>query len=295
MIALVQTIITGVLVGSLFGLFSSGFALSFGITRVVNFSHGDFVTLGMYASLMLLLGFGVHPLLSIVLVTPLMFLLGMLVYRVVIEQTLKRRMERPEDAQHAQMVITLALSILIENMLLLAFGSATRTMNGVFAGDVNLGPLYANKAQLAAFFISTVCFGILWFVLTRTSFGKTMRATVDDRDMATMIGIDTRAVYAVSFGIGIALAGIAGIVLATFYPVAPLTGSTLIIIAFVTVVLGGLGNVVGAFIGGLTVGIVQQLTATYVALDLQNVGIFVVFILILILRPQGLFGRRIAA
>jgi branched-chain amino acid transport system permease protein len=127
-------------------------------------------------------------------------------------------------------------------------------------------------------------------------YGKAIRATVDDRDMASMVGVDPNKVYAVSFSVGIMLTGVAGCVLATYYPVTPTTGAGFLIIAFVTVVMGGLGNVVGAFVAGLLVGIIQQVTAIYVAVDLQDVGLFLVFVLVLVLRPQGILsGRRASA
>ena len=136
-------------------------------------------------------------------------------------------------------------------------------------------------------------FLILYYALQRTLYGKAIRATVDDRDMAAMVGIDPDRVYAVSFSVGIMLTGVAGCVLATYYPVTPTTGGSFLIIAFVTVVMGGLGNVVGAFVAGLLVGVIQQVTAIYVAVDLQDVGLFLAFVLVLVFRPQGILaGRR---
>lgn len=289
-----QAVITGIFLGGLYGLISCGLSLIFGITQIVNFAHGDFVTLGMYGTFIAFSVFGLHPLLSLPLVAILMFLVGLLVYAVFILRTLNQETARPDDTHIAQIVITLALGIMIQNALLLTFSPSQRSVTGVFEGLYSVGGLSINKAQLIAFFIAALCFAALYSFLNYTSFGKATQASVDDRNMAVMVGIDTRRIYAFSFGVGIVLAAIAGAILVTYYPVTPTTGASFLAIAFVTVVLGGLGNVVGAFLAGLIIGVIQQLTATYLAIVLQDVGLFVLFILILLLRPNGLLGRRVA-
>ncbi len=290
-----QAVITGIFLGGLYGLLSCGLSLIFGITQIVNFAHGDFVTLGMYGTFIAFTWLGLHPLLSLPLIAILMFLVGIVVYGVFIVRTLNQETARPEDTHIAQIVITLALGILIQNALLLTFSPSQRSVSDVLTGVYSVGGLTVGKAQLTAFFIAAICFAALYAFLNYTSFGKATQASVDDQNMAIMVGIDTRRIYAFSFGLGIALAAIAGAILVTYYPVTPTTGASFLAIAFVTVVLGGLGNVVGAFLAGLIIGVIQQLTATYVAIDLQDVGLFVLFILILLLRPNGLLGRRVAA
>lgn len=292
---LLQTVTTGIFLGGLYGLISSGLSLIFGITRIVNFAHGDFVTLGMYGTFVAFASFGLHPLLSLPLVAVLMFGVGILVYGLFIVRTMNQKTDRPDDTHISQIVITLALGILIENALLLVFSPGQRSVTGVLTGFYSVGGISINKAQLFAFVIAALCFAALYAFLNYTSFGRATQAAVDDEDMAVMVGIDTRRIYAVSFGLGISLAAVAGAILVTYYPVTPTTGASFLAIAFVTVVLGGLGNVVGAFLAGLIIGVIQQLTATYVAIDLQNVGLFVLFILILLLRPNGLMGRKVAA
>ncbi len=290
-----QAVTTGIFLGGLYGLISSGLSLIFGITRIVNFAHGDFVTLGMYGTFVAFASFGLHPLLSLPLVAVLMFGVGLLVYGLFIVRTMNQKTDRPDDTHISQIVITLALGILIENALLLTFSPGQRSVTGVLGGFYSVGGISINKAQLFAFVIAALCFAALYAFLNYTSFGRATQAAVDDDDMAVMVGIDTRRIYAVSFGLGISLAAVAGAILVTYYPVTPTTGASFLAIAFVTVVLGGLGNVVGAFLAGLIIGVIQQLTATYVAIDLQNVGLFVLFILILLLRPNGLMGRKVAA
>jgi branched-chain amino acid transport system permease protein len=292
---LIQALVAGILIGGLYGLFSSGLSLIFGVTKVVNFAHGDFVTLGMYGAIIAMSVFSLDPLFSLIPVALIMFALGSVLYWLVIRRTLTQKTVRPDDAHHSQMIITLSLSILIQNTLMVVFSPASRSVNSLLEGTWNLGGIYVNKAQFVSFLIAVLCFGLLYYLVTYTSIGKSVTATVDDSSMATMVGINTNKIYSICFSIGIALAANAGVILVTYYPATPVTGSTFIIIAFVTVVLGGLGNIVGAFLAGLILGVVQQLTATYVAIDLQNLGIFVVFILILLLRPQGLFGKKVVS
>lgn len=292
MTSFLQTLASGVLVGGLYGLFSSGLTLIFGITRVINFAHGDFVTLGMFGAVLLFTSLGLSPLLGIVPVAVVSFALGAIVYKLVVRRTLSIRGISAVDAQHGQLVLTLAVSILISNLLLMAFGPSPRAVQGVLPAVYDVFGVFIAQARLVSFGIALAVFLVLYHLLQRTLYGKAIRATVDDRDMAAMVGIDPNKVYAVSFSVGIMLTGVAGCVLATYYPVTPTTGANFLIIAFVTVVMGGLGNVVGAFVAGLLVGVIQQLTAIYVAVDLQDVGLFLVFVLVLVLRPQGILAGR---
>lgn len=292
MSTLLQTLASGILVGGLYGLFSSGLTLIFGITRVINFAHGDFVTIGMFGAVLLFTSLGISPLLSIVPVAIVSFILGALVYKVIVRRTLSIKGISAIDAQHGQLVLTLAVSILITNGLLMAFGPSPRAVTGVLPDVYDVFGVFIAQSRLVSFAIALVAFLLLYHALMRTMFGKAIRATVDDRDMASMVGIDPDRVYAVSFSVGIMLTGIAGCVLATYYPVTPTTGGGFLIIAFVTVVMGGLGNVVGAFLAGLLVGVIQQMTAIYVAVDMQNVGLFLAFVLVLVFRPQGILGGR---
>lgn len=292
MSTLLQTLASGILVGGLYGLFSSGLTLIFGITRVINFAHGDFVTIGMFGAVLLFTSLGISPLLSIVPVAIVSFILGALVYKVIVRRTLSIKGISVIDAQHGQLVLTLAVSILITNGLLMAFGPSPRAVTGVLPDVYDVFGVFIAQSRLVSFAIALVAFLLLYYALMRTMYGKAIRATVDDRDMASMVGIDPDRVYAVSFSVGIMLTGIAGCVLATYYPVTPTTGGGFLIIAFVTVVMGGLGNVVGAFLAGLLVGVIQQMTAIYVAVDMQNVGLFLAFVLVLVFRPQGILGGR---
>jgi len=290
---LVQTLVSGILVGGLYGLFSSGLTLIFGITRVINFAHGDFVTLGMYGAVLLFASLGLSPLIGIIPVAILSFLIGAIVYRVIVRRTLSVKGISAIDAQHGQLVLTLAVSILISNLLLMFFGPSPRAVQGVLPAVYEVFGVYIQQARLVSFLIALVVFLLLYIALQRTLYGKAIRATVDDRDMASMVGIDPNKVYAVSFSVGIMLTGIAGCVLATYYPVTPTTGAGFLIIAFVTVVMGGLGNIVGAFVAGLLVGIAVSMTSL-IAPEMAQIVMFALMALILLIRPQGLIVRKAA-
>lgn len=287
---LIETLVTGVLIGAVFSLFSSGLTIIFGITRVVNFAHGDFVTLGMYGVLIAYSVFHLPIYLSIPVIFVAAFGLGVLIYNVLISRTFRYR-QTVAEREHSQMVITLALSILIVNGILAIAGpnpQAVHTLQGVFTVDGITIP----ESQLVAFGCALLTFVLLYLVTKYTRFGRAVAATVDDREMASVFGVNTGRVFAIAFGTGIALAGLAGAVLATYYTITPDTGETFLVIAFITVVLGGLGNVAGTALAGFLVAIVQQVTASYINLDLQNAGIFIVFIVALAIRPSGLFASR---
>ncbi|PRZ42311.1 amino acid/amide ABC transporter membrane protein 1 (HAAT family) [Antricoccus suffuscus] len=289
---LIQTLMSGILVGGLYGVFSSGLTLIFGITRVINFAHGDFVTLGMFGAVLLFTSLGINPLISIIPVAIGTFIIGALIYSVIIRRTLVVKGITAIDAQHGQLVLTLAVSILISNSLLMLFGPSSRSVSGFLGHSYNIAGIYLSEARLVSFIVAVVLFLLLYLALQRTLYGKAIRATVDDRDMASMVGINPNRVFLLSFSVGTMLTGIAGCVLAMYYPVTPTTGQQFLVIAFVTVVMGGLGDIVGAFVAGIVVGIIQQLTAVYVAIDLQNAGLFVAFVLILVFRPQGILSRK---
>ena len=284
-------LVAGILVGSLYGLFSSGLTLIFGITRIINFAHGDFVTVGMYAAIVVSTTFGIAPLYMALPIGVVMMGAGMVLYRTILYRTVAKSSLSAHEAQGSQMVLTLALSIIVVNGLLAIFGPDARTANSSLTHVYQVGGIYVSEARIVAFVLSVVIFIVLKLVITRTTFGRAVRATVDDREMATMLGVNTERVYTIAFGIGVLLAGLTGAILASYYTVTPATGENFLILGFVTVVLGGLGNIQGAFIAGIVIGVAEQLTATYVALDLQDVGIFVVFIAALLMRSSGTLSR----
>lgn len=286
---LLQGVLSGILLGGVYGLISMGLAMIFGVLRIVNFAHGDFVTLAMYLAFFLIVAGHLNPYLTLLITVPGLFVFGF---------ALERTLIRPSVGQPEvnQLVLTAAISLLLQNIVLLAFSPTARSVPNQFASTViPLGPVFANLAQLIGFVIAVVTTVLLSVGLRRLEAGRALRATVEDPQMAQMLGINTERVQVVAFALGAALTGIAGTVLITYYPVTPTIGLGFLVVAFVSVVMGGMTSLTGTFLSGLVVGVVQQVTASLGASQIQNLTVFVVFILLLLVRPQGLFARRARA
>jgi branched-chain amino acid transport system permease protein len=289
-LTLLQYLITGLLIGGVYALMSVGLALIFGIMKVVNFAQGDFMMLGMYFTYFLYTSYGVHPLLGAVLTIPPFYLLGMVVHRLLLVHVSGRGTTQEMDAQ---LILTLGLSLVITNGVTMLLGPTPRGIVTLLATEAfHVHGLFLNQARTYAFAVALlVAFGVYLF-LQCTDLGKALRAAADEPEAAMYMGISVRRMHAIAFGLGIALTAVAGGLLATFWPIEPNVAVNFIILMFVAVVMGGLGSIPGGFVGGLVIGMVQSLSLLVVPLQLQNVGVFVAFLLLLYLRPQGLFGRR---
>lgn len=282
-----QTLLTGIFLGGVYGLIAMGLSLVFGVMRVINFAHGNFVLLGMYAILALYTSLGISPFWGILVVIPIGILLGALLQRVLISRVIG-------SGDLPQLLLTLGLAIIIQNLAQIIFSPSQLSLPGFTWGSqlTYVGTIVVRPAHVAGFLIAVVISVGLTMLLKRTDLGRQMRATVDDAAMAESSGVRTKRIYVMAMALGTCIALVAGAVLITYQPVSPAIGNQFLVLAFVAVVLGGLGNVIGAFIGGVLAGVVQQVTAAYVGVDLQDVGLFALFILVLIFRPNGLFGRQ---
>src|SRR2546421_1348405 len=268
---------------------SIGLALIFGVMRVVNFAQGDFMMLGMYLTYFYALA-GVDPLLGALLTIPPFFVLGWIVHRGLLARVTGGDPQRQMDAQ---LILTLGLSLVITNATTMILTPTPRGIRTAYATQAfALGPVLLNQARSYAFAMALVLAAAVYVFLTRTDAGRALRAAADDPEAASYQGIDVRAMHGLAFGVGIALVAAAGGLLATYYPIEPSVAGNFIVLMFVAVVLGGLGSIPGAFVGGLVIGLVQSLTLLVLPFQLQNTGVFIVFLLVLYLRPQGLFGRR---
>jgi branched-chain amino acid transport system permease protein len=286
-VVVTQAVLTGLLSGGVYGLVAMGLTLIFGVLDIVNFAHGAFLALALFVSFWLVDGLGVHPYLALLVSTPLMFALGALVQRGILAPTMGQPLEN-------QLLITLGLALLIENGLLLFAGANPRSV--ALPGDRAL-PVFGAVAELSrvlAFVGALVLAGVLYVLLQRTRLGTAIRAVAANETGARLVGINTRRMYALTFALGTACAGAAGTLVAPLVTIEPTTGAQYNIIAFVVVVLGGLGNVVGALVGGLIIGLTEQLGAIYLPGQSPLLAVFVVFVLVLFLRPQGLSGRRVS-
>lgn len=283
-----QNLSGGLLIGGVYALLGIGLSLIFGVMRVINFSHGDFVVLGMYTAIVMYTQLGWNPLLSLLVALPLGFLLGVGLERLI----LSRLVDAPEGST---LLATLGLSLVIQNILLLTFGASPRSLNVAYGtATVSLGPVTLSLVQLVAGGVVLLVIIGLYLFLTYTEQGQAVRATSQNRLGAELVGINSRAIYSLVFGVGVALSVAAGIILIPQLFVTPvITGPVLTLKAFVVTVLGGLGNVWGAIGGGLLLGVVEVLGASYISFDYRDAYGLIAFLLILLLRPEGLFGSSV--
>ncbi|MBI3028332.1 MAG: branched-chain amino acid ABC transporter permease [Candidatus Rokubacteria bacterium] len=272
------------MLGGLYALVALGLTLIFGVMKIINFAHGALMMWAMYASFWLAKLGGVDPYLSLAVTLPVGFAAGYAIQRAVITPVL----EAPE---HNQLLMTLGLALFLENLALLAFKADPRTLLVSYSqASVSLGPILLSLPRLLAFAGALAVTLLLFLFLKFTDLGKALRAAAEERDGAALVGIPVRRVYAVAFGIGTACVTAAGAMAVPFFYVSPEVGNTLVITAFVVVVLGGMGSFAGALAGGLLVGVVESLGGLFVHGSLAQIGIFALFILVLLFKPSGLLG-----
>jgi branched-chain amino acid transport system permease protein len=274
------------MMGAVYALVALGLTLIYGVLHIINFAHGALLTAAMFAAYFAHSLFGLDPYAAAVLLTPLFFGLGYALQRFVIG-----------PASHGEernvLLVTLGLAVVIENGLLYAFRADTRTVNLDYAFNVvDLGFAFIPVPRIIAFVVVLILALILWAVLSLTDTGKAIRAVAKEKLGAELTGIDVAHIYAVTFGLGTACLAIAACLLIPTYYVNPHAGNAFVLIAFTIVVLGGMGSVAGALLGGLFIGVVESLSGLYLGESLGQIGIFVIFILVLLLRPSGLFGER---
>ena len=283
--AVLQTSLSGLFMGSVYALIAIGFTLVFGVTNIVNFAHGHLVMGAMFVTYLLFKTANVDPYVSLIVVLPLFTALGALLYTVVIQ----RIVEAPHSAH---MMVTLGLLIFFENVANFFFGSdlrgitTTYTTSSFIVGDIAI-PI----ARLGAGAVSLAAVVALAFFLHHTSLGKAIRASANNREGAALVGIDVGRVYLIAFSLGTAAAALAGAVIMPFSLVSPFVGSEFILKAFVIAVLGGLGSVAGALVGGLLIGFVEALSSLYISASLGNAIVFAILIAVLLCRPWGIFGQ----
>jgi branched-chain amino acid transport system permease protein len=285
-VILFPAVLNGLMTGAVYALVALGLTLIYGVLHIINFAHGALLTAAMFAAFFAHRTFGLDPYIAAVMLTPLFFLLGYALQRFVIG-----------PAAHGEdrniLLVTLGLAVVIENLLLYAFRADTRTINLSYAFNVvEIGTAFLAVPRVIAFCAVMIVALVLWLILRWTNTGKAIRAVAKEKLGAELSGIDVAHIYAVTFGLGTACLAIAACLLIPTYYVNPSVGNAFVLIAFTIVVLGGMGSVVGALIGGLFVGVVESLSGLYLGESLGQIGIFVMFILVLLFRPNGLFGER---
>ncbi|MEY3732318.1 MAG: hypothetical protein RLZZ57_3074 [Pseudomonadota bacterium] len=283
---LLEAVLNGLLMGAVYGLVALGLTLVYGVLHIINFAHGALLTLAMYAAFVAHGAFGLDPYAAMVPLAGLFFVLGYLVQRLVIGPA-----SRGDDSN--MLLVTLGLSIIIENAMLAIFRSDTMTLRLPYAMSmVEMGDVLLSLPRLIGFGVTLLVALLLFVLMTRSDTGRAIRAVAKERTGAALVGIDVAHIYAVTFGIGTACLAIAACLLLPSFYVSPRVGNAFVLVAFTIVVLGGMGSVTGALLGGLFIGVVESLSGLYFGDSLGQIGIFLIFILVLLLRPTGLFGAR---
>lgn len=283
-----QLLISGVLIGGIYALMSIGLTLIFGVLRIVNFAHGEFLMIAMYGAWAITRFLGLNSYFGAIAIVPAMFLFGAIVYRLIINPAL--------DKPHLVVVFaTMALSIFMQNVALMIMAADLMDVPPIFGRSITIGPIYIKVELLLGFMITILCtIGLQWLIRT-TYLGKAIRATVQDGEAAMLMGIPVPRIFLITFAGGSALVGLAACVMMPLFSVFPTVGLNFVLIAFVIVVLGGMGSIEGALLGGICVGVVQSLSSYYVAPAFGQMFFFVLFLLVMIFRPNGLLGQKGAA
>jgi branched-chain amino acid transport system permease protein len=285
-VILVPAVLNGLMTGAVYALIALGLTLVYGVLHIINFAHGALLTAAMFAAFFAYTLFGIDPYIAVLIITPLFFLLGYGLQRFVIGPA-----AHGDDRNF--LLVTLGLAIVIQNALLYAFRADTRTINLPYAFDViQVGTAFLAVPRVVAFVAVIAVALALWLFMQRTDTGKAVRAVAKEKLGAELAGIDVAHIYAVTFGLGTACVAIAACLLLPTYYVNPTAGDAFVLIAFTIVVLGGMGSIAGALIGGLFVGVVESLSSVFLGESLGQIGIFVMFIAMLLVRPNGLFGER---
>jgi branched-chain amino acid transport system permease protein len=283
---IIPSVLNGLTTGGLYALVALGLTLIYGVLHIINFAHGALLMLGLYAVYFLNVQFGIDPYAALLIVPPAMFALGYALQRGIIGRASHGRDENI-------LLVTLGLSIIIENLSLFFFRSDTRTVDTPYSFDVvEIFGAFLPYPKVVAFIGALVTAALLWLLMSRTDLGRAIRALAKERKGAQLVGINADHVFAMSFGLGIACLGVAACLLLPSYYVNPQVGGGFVLIAFTIVVLGGMGSFVGALIGGLIIGVVEALGGLFLGESLGQIGIFLIFILVLIFRPTGLFGAK---
>lgn len=281
-----QLIVNGLLLGGAFALISIGLTLVFGIVRVVNFAHGELFMAGLFGAWLLSSKIGLTPYLAAVPLVVILFAAGAAMQRFIIQPLMNAD-------PHIQIFATVGVGTALINLALILFGADIRTSEFPWAREpVRFAGLSVARGFLVAFAVSMVATAALVLFLKRTHLGRAIRAVAQNRNAAPLMGIDVPRIYIITFGIGSACVGLAAAVLSPLFPAFPTVGTYFALTAFVIVVLGGMGSLEGAVAGALIIGLVDSLAGYYVAPDLKEVVYFLIFLLILVLKPAGLFGVR---
>jgi len=287
-----QDVINGILMGSIYGLVALGLTLVFGVLKVINFAHGSFLMVAMYVAYWVVAMTGLHPYQALFLAAPIMYVFGYLMQQWLIRPIFVA--ERDVREPVTVIIVTTGVWYVLDNLALLAFGPDYRalTPNPLKGSMIELGEILISTPKLYGFITTVATAGALYWFLQKTRIGRAIRATSLDRDAASLMGISQWKIFNVAFGIGTALAGIAGVVLVPVYNIYPTVGVAFDVKSFVIVVLGGLGSIPGALIGGVIIGLIESIGPNFMTSTWTEAIVYGLFLLVLFFKPSGLFGQK---
>ena len=285
---LIKAIISGMLVGMVYALIGAGLNIIYGVMRVVNFAHGDFLKLAAYITYWLSVLYGIDPLASLLIIIPLFFILGVVIYYWTVPRLLKS-----EDPEIASYLAYFGIALIINSGIIIGWGGDPRGVPCPFkVASISTGGIHLPTGRLIAFAVCLIITLALTLFLYRTYYGKAIRAVIQNRDAVQLLGINMNKISAISFGIGLTLAGTAGTLVVLVFPaIAPGMGTSYTTIAFVAIVLGGLGSPLGAVLGGLIYGLAENISAVFIPTALSPVIAFIILIITVMIKPQGLLAR----
>jgi len=285
MAVLIQSILGGILIGGIYALVGIGLTLIFGVMRVINFAQGDLVMVGMYVTFFLFQLLGVDPFLSVVPITLKIYVLGAILQLSLIDRVL-------DALPQNQILLTIGIGLVLSNLAQLAFTSDYRILSTSYSSSsVALGIIRLSTPLIYCFFITAAITVVLYWFLVKTDTGHAVRATAQDREAAQLMGVNVRNMGVLAFGLGSALAGAAGALVAPIYYIYPQVGGAFTLKAFVVVVLGGMGSIIGATLGGVLIGVAESVSAVYFGSGWKDICVYVIFLLVLLLKPSGLLGK----
>jgi branched-chain amino acid transport system permease protein len=282
---LAPAIIMGILLGGLYTMIALGLSMVFGVMRLLNVAHGDLVIFGSYFAFAIMTYVGIDPILSLVVGIPVLFVVGFLIQKFLMARAFRLSMDAP-------LIIAIGISLVLENTYQIVFSPMSRGLSTSYSMEsFIIGEIYIPIVYLLSFFVAIVVMFALGAFLKRTYLGQAIIAASQDAGAAQMMGINTTRIFAFTFGIASAIAAVAGVFLGLTFPFTPVSGIQFLIIAFGVVILGGLGSILGTFVGGIILGLAQTLAAQYISASMQMLFVYVIVLVLLAARPRGLFGR----
>jgi len=281
-----QLLVQGILMGGIYGLIAMGLSLIFGVMGVINFAHGQIMVMAMYVSYWIFVLLGIDPYLSLIVVAAVIFVLGYFIQASVVNRIL----DYPEAMQVLPLV---SMGLVLENIALLFWGPDHRSpQTALSLYTYWIGPIMIDISRLIAFVLAIIITALIFILLKKSNIGKRIRAASDNRTGAILVGINVDRINNISFALGAATTGAAGVLLLPLMPLSPHIGHDFTLTAFIVVILGGMGNLIGALVGGLILGVAESLSTLFLPATLKQVVSFSLLVIIMLFRPQGLFGGR---